>query len=150
MTEIKKAKTLQLRPSMEALGIALSFVCRSSPYAEFRAAKIIKAIQHQLSSGSHVCLIENEQLVAYAGWLPIDLADGENWLAGKGTLHPSSSANPQAVALTIVSTTDPSQIPQLIRACRRLAPQRTVYFKRDYPGGRSKKSKVQNRTRRAP
>lgn len=130
---------------MEALGIVLAFICRSAPYAEFRAAKIIKAVQHQLSSGCHVCIIEDERLVAYAGWLPIDARDGEKWLEGNATLKPAPSSNTDAAALTIVSVTSTSQIPQLIRGCRRLAPQRTIFFKRDYLGGRSKKSKVYNR-----
>jgi hemolysin-activating ACP:hemolysin acyltransferase len=130
---------------MEALGIILAFICRSAPYAEFRAAKIIKAVQHQLSSGCHVCIIEDDRLVAYAGWLPINARDGEKWLEGNVTLKPAPSSNTDAAALTIVSVTSTSQIPQLIRGCRRLAPQRTIFFKRDYLGGRSKKSKVYNR-----
>jgi hemolysin-activating ACP:hemolysin acyltransferase len=129
---------------MEALGLVLSFVCRATPYAEFRASKIIKAVQHQLSTGCHVCLTEDDQLIAYAGWLMIDRQDGENWLADKATLRPASSLKTGAAALTIVSTTSSRQISSLIRACRKLAPQTTIYFKRDYSGRRSRKSKVQN------
>ena len=130
---------------MEALGVVLSFICRQTPYSEFRAAKIIRSVQHQLSSGCHVCLIEDERLVAYAGWLPVDPAVAERWLEGKATLEPVPSSSTDAAALTIVSLTKKSQIPQLIRACRKLAPQRDIYFKRDYAEGRAKKSKVQNR-----
>jgi len=83
--------------------------------------------------------------VAYAGWLPVDPAVAERWLEGKATLEPVPSSSTDAAALTIVSLTQKSQIPQLIRACRRLAPQRDIYFKRDYAEGRAKKSKVQNR-----
>lgn len=138
---------LQLKPTMEALGIVLAFICRFAPYAEFRAAKIIKAVQFQLSSGSHVCLVEDERLVAYAGWLPIDALNGESWLEGRSTLKPISVEHSNAIALTIVTAASTNQIPPLIRACRKLTPQRKVYFKRDYIGGRSKKSKVYNRTK---
>ena len=146
---ISGSRSLQLKPTMEALGIVLSFICRTSPYAEFKAAKIIKAVQHQLSNACHVCLIEDERLVAYAGWLPIDARDGEQWLEGKGILKPVAVASSDAIALTVVSVIRTEQLRPLIHACRLLSPRRTVYFKRDYLGGRSKKSKVYNREDRA-
>ena len=142
--EGQKPKQLQLKPTMEALGIVLSFLCRSSPYADFRAAKIIQAVQHQLSTRSHVCLVENEQMVAYAGWLPVRAEDAERWLEGEHRLQPVPSDSTDAVALTIVSAADRRHVPQLIRACRTLAPQRNIYFKRDYAGGGARKAKLRN------
>jgi hemolysin-activating ACP:hemolysin acyltransferase len=143
--ERQKPKVSQLKPTMEALGVVLSFICMSAPYAEFRAAKIIKAVQQQLSSGCHVCLIEDDRLVAYAGWLPVDVAEAERWMEGNTNLHPVPSSSTDAAALTIVSVHSPLEIPQLIRACRKRAPQRKIYFKRDYSGGRTKKTKVTDR-----
>lgn len=139
------SRPLQFKPTMEALGIVLSFICREPPYSEFGAAKIIKAIQHQLTTGCHVCLVEGERLVAYAGWLPIDAEDGERWLLGKASLRPVPSSTTDAVALTIVSATSAGEAKRLMRACRNMAPQRKIYFKRDYAGGPTRKSKVVNR-----
>jgi hypothetical protein len=130
---------------MEALGIVLAFICRSSPYADFRAAKIIKAVQLQLSSACHVCLIEDGRLVAYAGWLPVSVVEAERWMEGETNLHPVPPSSTDAAALTIVSVRSSREIPQLIRACRKQASQKTIYFKRDYAGGRTKKSKVTDR-----
>lgn len=143
--DASKSRPLQLKPTMEALGLVLTFICRSAPYSEFRAAKIIKAVQHQLSTGCHVCLVEDERLVAYAGWLPIDSRDGERWLEGKASLRPVPSARTDAAALTIVSVVNSSDTALLMRACRRLVPQKKIYFKRDYAGGRARKSTVANR-----
>ncbi|MCX7350557.1 MAG: hypothetical protein NTZ54_13885 [Alphaproteobacteria bacterium] len=140
-----KPQVSQLKPTMEALGVVLLFICRSAPYAEFRAARIIKAVQHQLASGCHVCLIENERLVAYAGWMPVDLAEAERWIEGGANLHPVPSSSTDAAALTIVSVRSQREIPQLIRACRKEAPQTKIFFKRDYVGGRAKKSSVTDR-----
>lgn len=140
----QKPKQIQLKPSMEALGIVLSFLCRSSPYAEFRAAKLIAAVQHQLSTRSHVCLVEGERMVAYAGWLPVSAADAERWLEGDNSLQPVPSDSTDAVALTIVSAAERRLVPQLIRACRTLAPQQNIYFKRDYAGGGARKAKLRN------
>lgn len=145
MAHAARPDARQLKPTMEALGVVLSFICRSAPYAEFRAEKIIKAVQHQLSTGCHVCLIADERLVAYAGWLPIDPAEGERWLSGETMLHPTSSSGTDAAALTIVSVDDARHVTQLIRACRRLAPQKTIFFRRTYSDGRSKKLKVLDR-----
>jgi hypothetical protein len=127
---------------MEALGLVLSFICRSSPYAEFRAGKIIAAVQHQLSTRSHLCLVEGERMVAYAGWLPVNAADAERWLTGEHTLQPVPSETADAVALTIVSTAGRRHVPQLIRACRTLVPQQNIYFKRDYAGRAARKAKL--------
>ena len=55
-----KPKAMQLKPTMEALGVVLAFICREQPYSEFRAAKIIAAVQHQLTARCHVCLIVAE------------------------------------------------------------------------------------------
>lgn len=142
MSSAEKPKQLQLKPSMEALGIVLSFICQSSPYAEFRAGKIIAAVQHQLSTRSHVCLVDGERMVAYAGWLPVNAADAERWLDGEHSLQPVPSDSTDAVALTIVSAAHRRHVPQLIRACRTLVPQRTIYFKRDYAGRAARKSKL--------
>lgn len=144
-TASPRPQASQLKPTMEALGLVLSFICRSPPYAEFRAAKIIHAVQQQLSTGCHVCLIEDERLVAYAGWLPVDIAEAEQWVAGKGSLNPVPSSQTDAAALTIVSALSPRDIPQLIRACRTQAPQSKIFFRRDYSGGRTKKSRVSDR-----
>lgn len=144
-THASRPQALQLKPSMEALGIVLSFICRQAPYAEFRAAKILRSVQYQLSTGCHVCLVQEEQLVAYAGWLPVEPKVAESWLDGKATLQPVPAASTDAAALTIVSITANTHLAPLIRACRKLAPQQTIYFKRDYPGGETRKAKVRNR-----
>jgi hemolysin-activating ACP:hemolysin acyltransferase len=137
-----KPKALQLRPSMESLGLVLSFICRSSPYAEFRAGKIIAAVQHQLSTRSHVCLVEGERIIAYAGWLPVSEADAEAWLKGEAGLRPVPPDATDAAALTIVSAADRAHVTRLIRACRTLIPQHNVYFKRDYAAGQARKAKL--------
>jgi hemolysin-activating ACP:hemolysin acyltransferase len=140
--ESAKPKALQLKDNMEALGAVLTFLCRSLPYSEFRAAKIIAAIRQQLATRCDVCLIENGRIVAYAGWLPVREQDAESWLKGEVTLKPVPSSSTNAVALTIVSVANRAHVAQIIRACRRLAPQKAIYFKRDYSKGNSRKAKV--------
>lgn len=140
--EAATAKALQLRAGMEALGVVMSFVCREQPFSEFRAGTIMAALQHQLSNRCHLCLVQEERLVAYAGWLPIRASDGERWLRGEAELKPVPAAEADAVALTILSVAAPALIPVLLRACRPMARQCTVYFKRDYGGGRMKKSRI--------
>lgn len=137
-----KPKALQFKHNMEALGAVLTFICRSSPYAEFRAAKLIAAVRLQLSTGCHVCLMQERQIVAYAGWLTISEEDAEAWLRGEVKLRPVPPHSTSAAALTIVSVVDRKHVPLLIRACRMLSPQQTIYFKRDYAEGLARKAKV--------
>jgi hypothetical protein len=124
---------------METLGVVLAFICREKPFSEFRAGKIIAAVKHQLSSGSHVCLVEGDRLVAYAGWLPVREADARRWMAGEAALTPIVAAEADAAALTIVSVASRSLISPLLRACKRRGGYPTVFFKRQYEDGRSRK-----------
>jgi hypothetical protein len=135
----------QLKPSMEVLGIVSSFISREPPFSEFRAGKLLAAIRFQLSSRSHVAVISGENLVGYCGWLPITKTLGEKWMANKAKLVPVPEEAADAVALTIVSFTSREHLLPMIRECRRLQPDRRVFFKRQRKAGLSNKASVFNR-----
>jgi hypothetical protein len=130
--------------SMETLGLVVSFLSRRAPFSEFAAGSLIDALQHQLSSNCHVCLVENEQLTGYLGWLPITVALGEQWKRDGSilTIVPDDVAD--AVALTIIASDTPEGARALIRAARMLNPARRVYFKRETGGGSARKASVLN------
>jgi hypothetical protein len=132
-------KALQFKPGMETLGVVLAFICREKPFSEFSAGKIIAAVKHQLSSGSHICLLDGGRLVAYAGWLPIRKRVGERWMAGEADFAPVPPQEADAAALTIVSVASPALIAPLLRACRRHGAGKTIFFKRHYEDGRTRK-----------
>ena len=135
----------QLKPSMEVLGIIASFLTREPPFSEFRAGKLLAAIRFQLSSRNHVAMLKGETLIGYCGWLPITTALGEKWMANKAKLVPVPQEAADAVALTIVSFTEREHLLPMIRECRRLQPDRRVYFKRERKAGLPNKASVFNR-----
>lgn len=135
----------QLKPSMEVLGVVASFVTREPPFSEFRAGKLLAAIRFQLSSRNHVALLKGEALIGYCGWLPITKTLGEKWMANKAKLVPVPQEAADAVALTIVSFTSREHLLPMIRECRRLQPDRRVYFKRERKAGLPNKASVFNR-----
>lgn len=141
MSDGAKPQLRRFTPSMEALGVIVSFLCRTRPYADFRAATLVSAVSNQLAAGTHVALIADERLVAYGGWMQIAMADGEAWLRDAGELRPRPAAESDAVALTTVCMTGP-HLDQLIRAMRQAAPRSIIYFKRDYGNGRSRKMRL--------
>ncbi len=135
----------QLKPSMEVLGIIASFLTREPPFSEFRAGKLLAAIRFQLSSRNHVAMLSGETLIGYCGWLPITKTLGEKWIANKAKLVPVPQEAADAVALTIVSFTSREHLLPIIRECRRLQPDRRVFFKRERKEGRANKNSVFNR-----
>jgi len=135
----------QLKPSMEVLGIIASFLTREPPFSEFRAGKLLAAIRFQLSSRNHVAMLKGETLIGYCGWLPITNALGDKWMANKAKLVPVPQEAADAVALTMVSFTSREHLLPMIRECRRLQPNRRVFFKRERKAGLSSKASVFNR-----
>lgn len=135
----------QLKPSMEALGLVLAFLTRDKPFSEYRAGKLVRAVKYQLSSSNHVCLLADDVLIAYAGWLPITVELGEKWLRNEANLVPVPAGESDAFALTTVSVASPESLLPLIRACRDRYPNRRVFFRRDSEAGRSRKATVHSR-----
>jgi len=135
----------QLKPSMEVLGLVAAFLVREKPFSEFRAGKLLSAIKFQISSRSHVAMLDGNTLIGYCGWLPITSTLGEKWIANKAELKPVPIEAADAVALTIVSFTSRQHLLPMIRECRRLQPNRRVYFKRDRQDSPAKKGSVLNR-----
>jgi hypothetical protein len=144
-TEADETVFRQLKPSMEALGLILAFVAREPPFSEHRAGSLLRAVKHQLSSRSHVCLLRGDTLLGYCGWLPVTISDGEKWLRGETQLRPAAPEAANAFALTIVSVVSGEHLLPIIRACRRLHPDQRVFFKREGAGGRSRKATVHSK-----
>ena len=130
---------------MEVLGLITSFLAREKPFSEFRAGRLLAAIKFQISSRSHVALLSGDTLIGYCGWLPITTALGEKWIANKAELVPVPKEAADAVALTIVSFTSREHLLPMIRECRRLQPNRRVYFKRERKASPANKASVFNR-----
>ena len=135
----------QLKPSMEALGLVVAYLAREKPFSEYRAGKLVAAVKYQLSSRNHVCLLSGDTLMAYAGWLPITGVLGEKWLRNQVKLVPVLIDASDACALTVVSVTSTEHLLPIIRACRRLNPQRRVFFKREGRDGPARKATVYSR-----
>lgn len=130
----------QFKPSMEALGVVMSFIGREKPFSEFRVGKLLAAIKYQVATRNHVGLLSGNTLVGYCGWLPITTALGEKWIANKAELVPVPHEAADAVALTIVSVTSREHLLPMIRECRRMQPNRRVFFKRERKNSANKGS----------
>lgn len=122
----------RLVPSMETLGLVATFLARSPPFSDMKAGTLIAAIQLQLSSGCHLCAIEDGMLAGYLGWLPITADVGDRWVRGEERLTPTD--HPNAVALTIISTLSNGGTRALIREGRTLIPNLRVFFRREKSG----------------
>lgn len=142
----KTADIRHLKPSMEALGLVVAYLSRELPFSDYRAGRLVAAVKYQLSSRNHVCLLSGDLMLAYAGWLPITTDMGERWMRNQVRLTPTQPEAADAAALTVVSVSSGEHLLPLIRACRKLNPQRRIFFKRDAADeGRTRKATVFNR-----
>ena len=129
---------------METLGLVLAYLAQHEPFSQFRASSLVEAVQYQLTTRNHLCLIERERLVGYCGWLPTDQRTGAAWMQGKAKLTPIIEADADAVALTVFACDEARHTLPLIRQARTLNQGKRVFFRRDKQGRPSKRATVLN------
>ncbi len=130
--------------SMEALGLVMAYLARHEPFSRFRVSSLVEAIQYQLTTRNHLCLIERERIVGYCGWLPTDERTGAAWMQGEAKLAPVIGIDADAVALTVFACDESRHTLPMIRQARTLNKGKRVFFRRDREGRPSKRATVLN------
>lgn len=121
-----------LSGSYEAFGMVLDLLSRHAPFADSPLSQLAQAIRRQLRTGRQVAAISAQNdLLAYAGWVPTTRASAELWVAEIGPLS-IGDVGQDAMAMTVVVSTRVSVTAALIRRARDLNPDAKWYFKRSY------------------
>ncbi|NGP17815.1 hypothetical protein [Devosia aurantiaca] len=124
-------QVVQLPNSFESLGLVLDLLSKSEPFMLYELGKISAAIRMQLRHQHHFATIREKRLCGYLGWLPTDADIARTWSQDDGPLTPIFNRPTDAVALTVVITSDPSLTRSLIRAARDANKGKRTYFKRE-------------------
>lgn len=121
-----------LTGSYEAFGMVFDLLSRHPPFADSPLAQLAQPIRRQLRTGRQVAAVSaDNELLAYAGWVPTTRANAELWVADIGPLSIVDDGQ-DAMAMTIVVSTHPGVTAALIRRARDLNPDVKWYFKRSY------------------
>jgi hypothetical protein len=121
-----------LNGSYEAFGMVLDLLSRHPPFADSPLDQMSKTIRKQLRLGRQVAALSpSNDLIAYAGWVPSLRASAELWVEDRGPLKVLDEGY-DAMAMTIVVSTQPTVTKALMRRARDLNPDMQWYFKRAY------------------
>jgi len=121
-----------LSGSFEAFGMVLDLLSRHPPFSDWPLSRLSRSIRLQLRQQRQLgALSTANELIAYAGWTPTLQASAELWIEDRGPLKVLESGH-DAMAMTIVVSTQPSVTKALMRRARELNPEMRWFFKRSY------------------
>lgn len=125
----------QLANPLAALGAALHFLARRSPFAGFRAEVLVATVHGQIHRGHYRVALEGQRMRGYIGWAMLDTAVAERVARG-GPLPTEAEADcGEVVWLLTVAATDRPALLALLSAGRALHPGRRVMGVRRRPNG---------------
>jgi hemolysin-activating ACP:hemolysin acyltransferase len=130
---------------IEALGIAVELMFRRRPFADFRFGQVVLMLRGQITRGHYLIAYRDGRPVGYSGWAECSREIGERWLReGYAPTHEECMGGDCAMLITVVSS-ESETTAALIHAMRARYPNRRVYFKREYAGGKTRKAVAFNR-----
>ncbi|MBX9699348.1 MAG: toxin-activating lysine-acyltransferase [Acetobacteraceae bacterium] len=125
----------QLANPMAALGAALHFLARRTPFAGFRAEVLTATVHGQIRRGHYRVALEGQRMRGYIGWAMLDTAVAERVVRGGPLPTEAEAEGGEVVWLLTVATTDRPALLALLAAGRALHPGRRVMGVRRRPNG---------------
>jgi hypothetical protein len=121
-----------LSGSFEAFGMVLDLLSRHPPFSDWPLSRLSRSVRLQLRQQRQLgALSRTNDLIAYAGWTPTLRASAELWIEDRGPLKVLERGH-DAMAMTIVVSTQSSVTKALMRRARELNPEMRWFFKRSY------------------
>lgn len=112
-------------------------VSRHPPFIQYAFGLMMARLVDQLSYQSNVMIIKNDVLVAYAGWLVVQTAEAEKWLAEGGELPAPDWHGGDSVIVTMTVTEHRDFLFPLMRAVSHLCAGKKVFRMRTYQNGKA-------------
>lgn len=134
----------RLPASHESYGLVMALLMENGGYETARFGPLARAVAAQVRDGTHCAAFMEKQIVAYAGYLPVDTANAQKWLRDEGELDITGAVagSQQSFTVSVVCTKLPGLARRLLLANRRLHSGATIVFRRDYADGRARKARV--------
>jgi hypothetical protein len=111
------------------------FLAARPVFAATPFGRLTPVLAGQIKGGTHVAALQNGRICGYAGYLHVEPASAQAWLAGKGDLVIDETGRSRTVALSIVAATTPKALPLMIRALQQRAPGVDCLYRRESGAG---------------
>jgi hypothetical protein len=92
-------------------------------------------LRFQLETQCNLVAGYDDEIVGYLGWIRTTVAIAEAWVENRGPLT-AVLENAAAAGVTVLVTSNPKYILPLIRQAKVLHPNLSVYWKRQFVGGK--------------
>jgi hypothetical protein len=148
MTDKPKLDFVTMPFNPYSLGMILEFLSRFPPFAAFEVSPLVNAISFQLGTGSNLLASQNDEIIAYLGWIPTTVPVAKAWMRTGELLTPSD--NGDAIAITVMATSDPAIMLSLIRTAKSRHSYTNVYWRRYFQDKRGERMRsLERRTTEA-
>jgi hypothetical protein len=126
-----------------ALGLAVSHLMTKPAFAALRFGSWSRVLAGQINRGHYWCVADdNRKMVGFLGWAIASEAAAEDWLSGKSSPE-VGGPDADCIIINAWSGEGPQVRATILAAAREAAaPYRLIYFKRYYPNGQMRPSRL--------
>jgi hemolysin-activating ACP:hemolysin acyltransferase len=126
-----------------ALGLSVSYLMTKPAFAALPFGHWSRILTGQINRRHYLIAIEGDRVVGFLGWALTNEENGELWLQGRGELSYKDSLSGDIVLINAWAA-ESNEITRLIfdRVRDIIHSHRKVYFKRFYPDGRVRPSRL--------
>ncbi len=138
-TLVTSARRIRLevgRLDDRCLAAVLGLVSRHPPFVAYAFGLMVHNLGQQLRHGANVLAIADGRLVAYAGWLRVDLQAARSWQRGERGIPEEDWEQGGAAIVTVVVADEPGCIPALLHGISHVCAGLPVYRMRSFQDGR--------------
>jgi hemolysin-activating ACP:hemolysin acyltransferase len=134
------------RPALPAtaLGLSVSHLMTKPAFARQEFGTWSRVLVGQINRGHyHLVLDDRDRIVGFLGWALTSEANAEAWLSGRGSFSDAESNAGDCVVFNAWAADNDAVNRLILRASREVVrDHRLIYFKRHYPDGRARATRM--------
>jgi hemolysin-activating ACP:hemolysin acyltransferase len=127
-----------------ALGLAVDFLSKKPAFAKLQFGEWSQVLFYQVARGHFFFVVDQDRRVrGFLGWALTPQALAEQWVEGRTGLRNEDCREGDCVIVNAFAAETGSANRFIVDAMRKLfASKRTLYFKRHYPDGRTRRTRI--------
>jgi tetratricopeptide (TPR) repeat protein len=127
-----------------ALGLAVEFLSKKPAFAKLQFGEWSQVLFYQVVRGHFFFVVDQDRRVrGFLGWALTPQALAEQWVEGRAGLRNEDCCEGDCVIVNAFAAETGSANRFIVDAMRKLfAGKRTLYFKRHYPDGRTRRTRI--------
>jgi hemolysin-activating ACP:hemolysin acyltransferase len=126
-----------------ALGLAVSYLMTKPAFAKLPFGHWSRILVGQVNRGHYLLASDGKGIVGFLGWALTTREHGEMWLAGSGELSFADSKAGEILLINAWAAENNDVTHVVLERLREIGRGQTqIYFKRFYPDGRTRPSRL--------